>query len=491
MVVDATGTVWTVGENDAGQLGNESESPNNASEYPVPLPVSGATGFTNVVSVAAGYRHTLALCANGTVWAWGTDLFGAGSNPTYSGVLGAGNLNWNFNSCGCFTNSPIQSLIPAGTIIVAIAAGNGFSLALDSTGLVWGWGDNSSGEIGPGIATGTNLPTLVQGISNVIAIAAGDNYNSSAGGGHSVALDANGQVWTWGDSEFGELGQGPLGTINPSPGLVTALTNQYVVAIAAGVGFTLAVTSNGQVYAWGDNSFRELGTNTSTIPYFGIPMLVPGISNVVLVSAPRSDDDMGTNMVTNAYNFRGTSFQYTGGVHAMAMTVDGGTNHYWGWGDNSYGEVGQTGSISNGGATNEVSQYAPTGPLQFCTRCQREVQLGTEGTFTAQCNGTLYLYFNTDNFGACTGQYNVAFGSLMTNVPANASTGVAVASVTNGGTYSYSASGWCTNSFGLAFDPNGRDFSNRLAECSSYPGLNTTNTVCPMWQCFSLVGKIQ
>jgi hypothetical protein len=397
-----------------------------------------------------------------------------------------------------YTNSPIQSLIPAGTNIVAIAAGNAFSLALDATGLVWGWGDNSDGEIGPWAGGGTYSPEpiLYTSLSNVIAIAAGDNFFAgTGGGGHSVALTAGGWVYTWGDNNFGALGLGIWGGTYNTPGLVTALTNQYIVAIAAGVGFTLAVTSNGQVYAWGDNEFGELGTNSSAVLFTNSPMLVSGISNAVWVSAPRSDDALNPAM---------TNQNYCGGQHALVMTldpVDGTgqmTNHYWGWGDNSSGQIG---AGTNGGGVSQVSQYSPAGPLQFCTRCQREVQLGTSGIFTAQCNGTLCLYFNTDNFnyGFPNGSYSATIlGSNSTVICSNVTVlatnfqGVAAGPVTIGNVYTFNASGYCVyDSFGHQSDPDGRDsISNDLVVCSSSL-LNVTNSVCPWLQCFSLVGKIQ
>jgi hypothetical protein len=174
------------------------------------------------------------------------------------------------------------------------------------------------------------------------------------------------------------------------------------------------------------------------------------------------------------------------------------TNHYWGWGDNSYGQIG-TGT--NGGGMGQVSQYSPAGPLQFCTRCQREVQLGTSGIFTAQCNGTLCLYFNTDNFnyGFPNGSYSATIlGSNSTVICSNVTVlatnfqGVAAGPVTIGNVYTFNASGYCVyDSFGHQSDPDGRDsISNDLVVCSSSL-LNVTNSVCPWLQCFSLVGKIQ
>ncbi len=190
------------------------------------------------------------------------------------------------------------------------------------------------------------------------------------------------------------------------------------------------------------------------------------------------------------------------GYHSFAMTVDGGTNHYWGWGDNYYGQVGN-------GTNSEISntatiQYTPA-QAQFCTRCQRCVQLGTSGILTSQCNGTLYLYFNGQilDFGGSTGSYTVTVNNV-TNMPVPATSGenielgwpgngVPFGTVTNGGIYPYTATGYCVYSGTSAqTDPNGVDInSSNLVDCSNFNFINMTNAVCPARQCFSLVGKIQ
>jgi hypothetical protein len=261
-------------------------------------------------------------------------------------------------------------------------------------------------------------------------------------------------VWTWGGNTYGQLGRGGTTT---TPGRVPNLSN--VVAIAAGLQFTLAATNNWQVYAWGDNSEGQVGINgigSSTSP---IP--VAGISNAVWVAAHAS------------------------GQHSLAVTLENGTNRFWGWGYNAAGQVG------NAATTN---QYAPA-QLQFCTRCQRCVQLGTSGILTAQCNGTLKLYFNDASFGDNgTNFYKVtfpAFGNTNLTVLGANSDGVAAGTVTNAGIYSYSASGFCTyNGFLDKADPDGRDPSSNQVNCS-FINLNITNAICPAAKCFSLVGKIQ
>jgi hypothetical protein len=254
---------------------------------------------------------------------------------------------------------------------------------------------------------------------------------------------------------------------------VIGLSN--VVGIAGGYQFTLAVTGDGHVYAWGENSSGELGTNTSAVSSTNSPMLVAGISNAVLVSAQESYDDFPSL-----------------GHHSMAVTLDQGVYHYWAWGDNTYGEVGNgiVGDANNAIITNQPTPVA----VQFCTRCQRCVQLGTgggtNGVLTAQCNGTMYLYFNTDNFGAAGGSYNVTFNGSNVTVLGNGYAGVAVGPVTVGNTYTFSASGTCYWNAGdsnTVADANG----NGPWNCNDFSVINKTNAVCPMWQCFSLVGKIQ
>ncbi len=453
VVADATGTVWTAGGNDDGQLGR-GEAGASIDE----LSIAPVAGISNMVSVAAGYLHTLALRSDGTVWAWGDDE---------SGQLGDNGLA-TASSCQC-TNSPVQSQGLTNVVVVAIAAGFEHSAALDQDGNVWTWGANDSGQLGNGGTNPTNVPVMLTTISNVIAIAAGSL--------HTIALASNKTVWTWGDNSGTQLGR-DIGTLtyDPLPGRVTTLSN--VVAIAGGQLFSVAVVSNGQVYAWGDNSLGQLGTNRSDVASTNLPMLVTGMSNAVLVSAPPLD-------------LFGDSQP---GGHSVAMTVDQGTNHYWGWGDNFFGQVGNgTNSANNGGSDD---QYTPV-QVQFCTRCQRNVQLGTSGSFTAECNGTLYLYFN-DQIGQFgdngTNSYAVTFHAVgQTNVLATVmganGNGVAVATVTNGGVYAYDASGFCArNNFNQLTDADGRDPNSNQVACSS---INITNSICPAAHCFSLVGKIQ
>jgi alpha-tubulin suppressor-like RCC1 family protein len=449
IAADSNGVVWTWGWNNSGQLGNCSEN-----DQAAPSPI---TGVSNVVSVAAGIAHTLALRADETVWAWGDNGYGE---------LGMG------GPTSAFTNSPVQSI--GLTQIVAIAAGGSHSVALDQNGNVWTWGDNYSGQLGLGAggpSSYTTVPTLVSNLPNAIAIAGG--YQ------HTIALTSDTRVWTWGDNSWGQLG---LGTNCPSsstsvPTMVPTISN--VVAIAGGDSFTLAVTSNGYVYGWGNNGSGQLGVYTGTLSQTSSPMLIAGISNAVLVSAPPQQS----------------------GRHCLAVTIAGGTNQYWAWGNSYYGQVGngvtnQSFSYPCGPdictSNNDSNVYAPAGPLQFPISYATCVQLGTSGSFTAPFTGTLTLYFNDNIYGDNTNGYTVTIEPFgQTYVPGTNAQGVAIGTVSNGVAYTYTASGWVNinnpHDPNDDADPNGNGHSQQPLGCRSEDPCTFT---CPDCHCYSLVGKI-
>jgi len=207
-------------------------------------------GLSNVVAIAGGWYHSLALQNNGTVVAWGawddTDYGQTNVPPGLSNVVaiaGGGQHSLALQSDGKVVawgdNTSGQTNVPLGLRnVVAIAGGDAHSLALQSNGAVVAWGSNSSGQ--------TNVPP---GLSNVVAIA--------GGGVHSLALQGNGKVVAWGDNYFGQT--------NVPPGL------SNVVAIAGSGDDSLALQSKGVVLAWGNN-------------YSGVTNLPPGLSNVVAIA---------------------------------------------------------------------------------------------------------------------------------------------------------------------------------------------------------------
>jgi hypothetical protein len=227
---------------------------NNSGEATIPA------NLTDVVAIAAGGAHSLALKGDGTVVAWGWNGYGQTDVPSgLTGVvaISAGReyslaLKSDGTVVGWGSNSNGQTSIPSGlTNIVAISAGFRHSLALKGDGTVVGWGDNSSGEI-----------TIPSGLTNVIAIAAGAHY--------SLALKSDGTIAGWGLQSMG---------LSPIPSNATD-----VVAIAAGLYHNLLLKGDGTVVAWGFPS--GYGENTTPPGLTGVVAIASGHQfNLVLVSA--------------------------------------------------------------------------------------------------------------------------------------------------------------------------------------------------------------
>lgn len=169
------GTAWAWGTNYNGQLGDGDTY--NSSR---PLVVNG---LNNIIAIASGGSHSLAVTAEGKVWSWGANA---------SGQLGT-DTN---------TDSAVPIEITRLSGITAVAAGENHSLALSGNGKVWAWGENSSGQLGDGTTVNHNTPVQVESLSGIVAIA--------AGGVHSMALARDGTVWSWGGNYNGQLGDGTV-----------------------------------------------------------------------------------------------------------------------------------------------------------------------------------------------------------------------------------------------------------------------------------------
>jgi len=224
------------------------DTPALSPEQSSPTASFSSLGYT---AVAAGEYHTLALRSDGRVFAAGQNAYGQ---------LGNGTLTTTY------TGAPTQVSGLSG--VTSIAAGCSHSLALTSTGAVWGWGYNYRGQIGPSATTKQLTPVQVPGLPVIQAIAAGCS--------HSMALDVSGYVWTWGYNVYGQLGNGnSITTSTP-----TKLTSFLASAIDGGEAFSLALRTDGTVMAWGNNAYGQLARGNTTSTSTPLPTLLTGISGI-------------------------------------------------------------------------------------------------------------------------------------------------------------------------------------------------------------------
>ena len=182
--------------------------------------------------------------------------------------LGNGTINTN-------TDFPAQVLGPGGvghlTSISAIIGGESHNMALKSDGTVWCWGWNYFGQLGDGSANWgqtTNYstsPVQTYGLTSV-AFLGGRGY-------HNLAVKTNGTVWAWGNNTYGQLGNGltnPAGVNTPVQ--VSNLISP--VAISGGGFYSLALLTNGTLVSWGNNTYGQLGDGTTNNRTTPVPVLV-------------------------------------------------------------------------------------------------------------------------------------------------------------------------------------------------------------------------
>jgi alpha-tubulin suppressor-like RCC1 family protein len=247
VVLKPDGTVWAIGNNNYGQLGNGSTG--RESNEPVQV-----VGLNNIVAVAAGGSYSVALQQNGTVWTWGYNG---------SGQLGTGTKT--------DSNTPVQ--VSGLRDVKEIAAGNSHVAVLKKDGTVWAWGSNHSGQLGNGQNGSSTTPVQVSGLESVSDI--------TAGAFHTAALKNEGTVWTWGFNGSGQLGNGTMQS-NYIPVKVDGLNS--IIAITAGNNHMVALQQGGYAWAWGSNSASQLG-NGSTSEGSIQPVQVSGLSGVRDISA--------------------------------------------------------------------------------------------------------------------------------------------------------------------------------------------------------------
>lgn len=231
IALKTNGTLWAWGNNFYGTWGNGSSGgvPNSYSFIPIQIGIE-----TDWVKVSTGVNYTVALKANGTLWAWGQNDHGQ---------LGD----------GTFTNraSPVQ--IGVATDWVDISHVDGSTFAIKSDGTLWAWGSNGLGKLGNGNTTDSNVPILIPSAIKWTQVSSGQQ--------HTLAIKSDGSLWAWGDNSRGQLG---IGTNSPSYIPVQVGTAHNWAKVAVCLEHSAAITTTGSLWTWGYNGYAALGDGTTT-----------------------------------------------------------------------------------------------------------------------------------------------------------------------------------------------------------------------------------
>ncbi|HQF79165.1 MAG TPA: chromosome condensation regulator RCC1, partial [Spirochaetota bacterium] len=278
---------------------------------------------TDWASVSCGGSHTVAIKSNGTLWAWGYNYYGqlgdgTTANKSSPVQIGGGSTDWASVSCG-----------------------NDHTVAIKSNKTLWAWGYNSSGQLGDGTIENKLSPVRI-GVST-------DWASVSCGRDHTIALKLDGTLWTWGNNGFGQLGDGTTGSNKSSPVQIGSSTDW--ASVSCGISHTVAIKSNGSLWAWGYNNSGRLGDGTTANK--SSPIQIGVSTDWASVSC--------------------------GGGHTVAIKSNG---TLWAWGYNYYGQLGD-GTTANKSSPVQIGG----GSTDWAS-----VSCGNDHTVAIKSNKTLWAW---------------------------------------------------------------------------------------------------
>jgi alpha-tubulin suppressor-like RCC1 family protein len=314
------GKIWSWGNNNLGQLGDSTAVSKSS-------PVS--TAPSGWCQLSAGECHSLAVCTNGTAWAWGSNFLGKLGDNT------------------AVTKSSPVSVVGGFTDWCQVSAGNYHSLGVRTNGTAWAWGANTFGQLGDCTTVAKSSPvSVISGITGWCRVSAGTLF--------SIGIRANGEAFGWGNAGSGRLGDGTT-VSKSSPALISGGFNNWC-QVSAGGGHALGVRTNSSVWAWGGNSFGQLGDNT-----------------VVSKSSP-------VQVVGGFNNWREVS---AGGCHSLGRRSDG---TLYAWGNGCCGNLGDNCTVSRSSPVSVSGGF--TDWCQVSAGCCHNIGVRTNGTVWAWGVGT-------------------------------------------------------------------------------------------------------
>jgi len=332
--------LWTWGNNASyGGLGDNTVI-NKSS------PAQTIAGGINWKSVVCGDNHTAAIKTDGTLWIWGSNT---------QGQLGDNSL--------VNKSSPVQTITGGNTDWQQVACAYEHTAAIKTDGTLWSWGSNVVGNLGDNTVTKKSSP--------VQTIAGGTNWKLVDGGRfNTFAIKTDGTLWSWGQDQYGQLGDNTR--VNKSSPVQTIAGGTNWKSVNSGGWHTAAIKTDGTLWTWGYNERGTLGDNT--------------VDNK---SSP-------VQTIAGGTNWKSVS---CGLLHTAAIKTDG---TLWSWGHNIYGQLGDNSIVFKSSPVQTI-----TGGTNW-----KQVACGSYHTSAIKTDGTLWSW-----------GYNVA-GGLGDNTTTNKSSPV-------------------------------------------------------------------
>ncbi|MCL2164838.1 MAG: hypothetical protein FWH55_10725 [Oscillospiraceae bacterium] len=257
--LDLAGQVYCWGHNGYGQLGD-----NSVIDRTTPVAVNATAGTGDmadktITKISTSGFHTCAIDSFGQVYCWGYN---------YMGLLG--NNSYTNQNTPVAVNTTAGTGDMAGKTIVQVSTGSSHTCALDSVGYVYCWGANGNGQLGDNsssqkytpVAVNTTAGTGDMNSKTITQITIGDGW-------FTCALDTAGQVYCWGQNNYGQLGDNSFTdsltpvAVNTSVG-TGVMNGKAITQIAAGIYHVCALDNTSQIYCWGRNNLGQLGDNSFT-----------------------------------------------------------------------------------------------------------------------------------------------------------------------------------------------------------------------------------
>jgi uncharacterized repeat protein (TIGR01451 family) len=280
--------------------------------------ISNAVMCARLKSVSAGEDHTLALMDDNTLWACG------GSNGDYQ--LGIGGNAYNVLSL-----QQVKGENGVGFLrnVVSFDAGWYHSLAADTNGVCYSWGKNTSGQLGggsPSIVPYWDVPREVNGVGGVGHLPHIVYVSAGRSGTHSLAVDSNGYVYAWGNNYYGQCGDGNTGGRRDYPVLVLDSNSQttgrylgdetHVIAVDAGMYHSLALDANGHVWHWG--RYSQSGNYPEKVKTSSGEVL----SNIVQISSCYYSIAVDSNDNVWEWDYSDSAYKVPGGEMGTSYLED-------------------------------------------------------------------------------------------------------------------------------------------------------------------------